>query len=78
MFLIESLSLARRKRNESRCCMFITVGPMNKCVVVLACRWLKCAVVSRWACRKRRRRNSPCIRREDVLMMAGMKVLLRL
>ena len=38
---------------------------------------VKCAVVSRWACRKRRRRNSLCIR-EDVLVTAGMKVMLRL
>ena len=39
---------------------------------------VKCAVVSRRACRKRRRRNSPCMR-EDVtmvLVMAGMKVLM--
>ena len=36
---------------------------------------VKCAVVSRWACRKRRRRNSPCIR-EDVLVMAGMKIIM--
>jgi len=33
---------------------------------------VKCAAVSRWACRKRRHRNSPCMR-EDVLVMAGMK-----
>ena len=37
-----------------------------------------CAVVSRrWACRKRRRKNSPSIR-EAVLVMTGMKVMLRL
>ena len=33
---------------------------------------VKCAWVSRWACRKRRRKNSPCMR-VDVLVMAGIK-----
>jgi hypothetical protein len=33
---------------------------------------VKCASVSRWACRKRRCRNSPCMRVE-VLRMAGRK-----
>jgi hypothetical protein len=31
---------------------------------------VKCASVSRWACRKRRRKNSPCMRL-DVLMLIG-------
>ena len=31
---------------------------------------VKCASVFRWACRKRRRKNSPCMRVE-VLTMAG-------
>ena len=52
---------------------------VSRSVVTLVA--VKCAVVSprlsRWACRKRRRRNSPCIR-EDVLVMAGMKVMLPL
>ena len=43
---------ARRKRNESQCCC----AGMPVAV--------KCAVVSRWACRKRRRRNSQCIRED--------------
>ena len=38
----------RRKRSESQCCC--AGMPMAA----------TCAVVSRWACRKRRRRNSPC------------------
>jgi hypothetical protein len=33
---------------------------------------MKCAVVSRWACRKRRLKNSPCMR-EEVVIMAGRK-----
>ena len=33
---------------------------------------LTCAAVSLWACRKRRRKNSPCMR-EEVLTMAGRK-----
>ena len=33
---------------------------------------LKCASVSRWACRKRRSKNSPCMRVE-VVTMAGRK-----
>ena len=33
---------------------------------------VKCASVFRWACRKRRRKNSPCMRVE-VLTMAGRK-----
>jgi hypothetical protein len=33
---------------------------------------VKCASVSRWACRKRRCKNSPCMR-VDVLVMAGRK-----
>jgi hypothetical protein len=33
---------------------------------------VKCASVSRWACRKRRRKNSPCMRVE-VLTIAGRK-----
>jgi hypothetical protein len=33
---------------------------------------MKCAVVSRWACRKRRRKNSPCMR-EEVVIMEGRK-----
>ena len=53
---------ARRKRNESQCC----------------CAGMPMAVTSRGvACRKRRRKNSPCTR-EDVLVMAGMKHMLRL
>jgi hypothetical protein len=34
---------------------------------------VKCASVSWWACGKRRRKNSPCMR-VDVLVMAGRKV----
>jgi len=33
---------------------------------------VKCASVSQWACRKRRRKNSPCMRVE-VLTIAGRK-----
>jgi hypothetical protein len=52
---------ARLKRNESDWlrCYGIPVA-------------LKCASVSRWACRKRRLKNSPCMRVE-VLTMAGRK-----
>ena len=36
---------------------------------------VKCASVSRWACRKRRRKNSPCMR-ADVLMKAEKRNVL--
>ena len=39
-------------------------------IIFLALRWH--ASVSRWACRKRRRKNSPCMRAE-VLRIAGRK-----
>jgi hypothetical protein len=52
---------ARLKRNES---------DWLRCDYIPAA--VKCASVSRWACRKRRRKNSPCMR-VDVLMMAGRK-----
>ena len=48
---------------------FANVGPIGCEGSPVA--W-KCAVVSRWACRKRRRKNSPCMR-EDVVIMAGRK-----
>ena len=35
---------------------------------------VKYASVSRWACKKRRHRNSPCMR-VDVLMIAGKNVM---
>ena len=38
---------------------------------------MKCASVSRWACRKRRRKNSPCMR-VDVLVMASIDIDLAL
>ena len=34
---------------------------------------VKCAVVSRWACKKRRRKNSPCLREDDSLNPSTLK-----
>ena len=62
---------------SGHCRMLLGESEMNRSVVALASMAVKCAAVSRWACRKRRRKNSPCMR-QDALVMAGMKDMLRL
>jgi len=67
-FALQGLVACRALETEVR---FVCDGiPWFRCDGIPAA--VKCASVSRWACRKRRRKNSPCMQ-VDVLMMAGRK-----